>query len=160
MTTFVYVTTNMIFCYQQKFAVNSFRFYMQIVVIWTVDCPHQDYAVQMTRFDFLNIAQTGVVAKPQTCILEIIISNLGPGTVYTNWNIFRFTPVRQGNSHDRIWLTERRIPSKLLKMYYSQIERISDTVDSERPISFLNNHNTNSEHTDIPAGYVSKNLFY
>lgn len=93
----------------------------------------------MTRSDLLNIAQTGVVATPQACILEMLISYLGPDTVYTNWNSSRFTSVRHGNSHDRSWLMERSIASKLLKIYYSQILLISDTVDSERSIALLKN---------------------
>jgi hypothetical protein len=52
----------MMFRHQEKFSVNSYRLYMLIVVIWTMGSPHQDYTVQMTRFDFQNIAQTAVVA--------------------------------------------------------------------------------------------------
>ena len=61
----------------------SNRLYIKIVAIWTMDCSHADYADQMRRSDFLNIAQTGVVAAPHTCILDILISYIGPDTVYT-----------------------------------------------------------------------------
>jgi hypothetical protein len=49
-----------------------------------MDSSHVEYADQMTRSDSPNIAQTGVVATPQTCILEMLISYLGPDAVYTN----------------------------------------------------------------------------
>ena len=46
-----------------------------------MDSSHVDYADHTTSYDFLNIAQTGVVATPQTYILEMLISYLGPDTV-------------------------------------------------------------------------------
>ena len=58
---------------------------MKTVAIWTVNSSQVDYAYQMTRYDFLNIAQTGVVTTPQTCILKILISYLGPDTVNTEF---------------------------------------------------------------------------